>query len=495
MSDTETSTLRSAPQQINQHITNTVPVASHSLQEAEPTKPVIVVEGLVKQYRLYNSPRERLWSLITGRSTAQSHWAINGVSFALHRGQCLGLVGNNGAGKSTLLKLLTGSLQPSAGSISVDGRLTAILELGAGFHPEFSGRDNLYFGGSLIGLDAARITELLPSITDFAELAHALDRPVKTYSSGMVVRLAFALITAVEPDVLIIDEALAVGDQTFQKKCVERIEAFKRNGCTILFCSHSLYHVRHLCDVALWMDKGEAKAFGDTEMVLMQYELHVREQENKALGIAGVPVRDSAAWVGHRDASEPMASGAAGQVQDGVADVSAQLETENVSPPSAQAVDAVAVDAAMDHAVQSPAPTHSASVQRAEIVACQVPHLSTDAVPLLQSPDLSVTVTARVQDAQPPHIGVMLEQLVGTGITAVTTHADGVTVLRNAEGLWQSTVTFTDLPLASGDYVLSVYLFDASGLVVYDEWLKCQVVRVLYPNRLPGLVRLPHVWR
>lgn len=442
-------------------------------------QPVIVVEGLVKQYRLYNSPRERLWSLLTGRSSAQSHWAINGVGFQLHRGQCLGLVGNNGAGKSTLLKLLTGSLQPTAGSIKVDGRLTAILELGAGFHPEFSGRDNLYFGGSLIGLDADCITRLLPSIVEFAELAHALDRPVKTYSSGMVVRLAFALITAVEPDVLIIDEALAVGDQTFQKKCVERIETFKRNGCTILFCSHSLYHVRHLCDVALWMDKGEPKAFGETEMVLTQYESHVRQQESLALGAVGQAVVTP--WANQ----EPQATHA--DDEEGAA------PADQAPPADAPTTPAEAVPVASPE-VAAAQPLLPEGSRRAELVSCHVAHLSEDAVPVLKTRDLVVTVTARVHDAQAPHFGVMLEQLVGTGITAVTTQVDGVAVHRNAQGLWQATVTFTDVPLCSGDYVLSVYLFDASGLVVYEEWLKCQVLRVVYPSRLPGLVRLPHVW-
>ena len=179
---------------------------------------VLSVRNVSKEYKLYASPRSRLKALITGRATHRSHWALRDVSFDLRRGECIGVIGDNGAGKSSLLKLLAGTLHPSRGTIDRVGRVTAILELGAGFHPDFSGRDNLYFGGSLIGISHEEMARLEPEIIAFSELGEALDRPVKTYSSGMTVRLAFALVTAVQPDVLIIDEALAVGDQNFQKK-------------------------------------------------------------------------------------------------------------------------------------------------------------------------------------------------------------------------------------------------------------------------------------
>ncbi len=231
-------------------------------------QPTLDAQQLGKEYRLYDSPAQRLLSLLSNRHNYRSHWALQGVTFQLRRGQCLGLIGDNGAGKSTLLKLLAGTLQPSCGTLARHGRVTAILELGAGFHPDFTGRQNLYFGGSLIGIDAAQMRTLEASIIAFSELGDAMDRPIKTYSSGMVVRLAFALVTALEPQVLIIDEALAVGDQHFQKKCVERIEAFRNNGCTILFCSHSLYHVQRLCDQALWLHQGQMRALGPTPEVV-----------------------------------------------------------------------------------------------------------------------------------------------------------------------------------------------------------------------------------
>lgn len=416
--------------------------AKSSVDIAACGQVVLHAEGVGKGYKLYDSPRERLKALVTGRACHRSHWALAEVSFELHRGQCMGLIGDNGAGKSTLLKLVAGTLQPTTGTISRNGRVTAILELGAGFHPEFSGRENLYFAGALIGISEREMAALEASIIDFAELEHAIDRPVKTYSSGMVVRLAFALVTAVEPDVLIIDEALAVGDQHFQKKCIERIANFRSMGCTILFCSHSLYHIQQLCDVALWLDGGRPRAFGPTERVLASYEAHVRSLD------------------GPGDTGE--------QGDGGAADPASASQT----PPSAD--------------------------RRAGISEVVVAGLEASPpvgeVPVLEGNDLAVTVTAYVNADEQPSIGVMLEQLNGVGITSVTTHADGAAPVRLADGRWRATVTFPDLPLHTGDYVVSAYLFDSRGIVVYEEWQDCVRFRFVYPTKTPGLVRLPHRW-
>jgi lipopolysaccharide transport system ATP-binding protein len=404
---------------------------------SESPRLVLRTSDLGKEYRLYDSPRQRLAAVLTGRAAYRSQWALQGVTFDLRRGQCMGVVGDNGAGKSTLLKLIAGTLKPSVGSIMQTGRVTAILELGAGFHPEFSGRDNLIFGGGLIGIGQAQMQQLQDSIIQFSELGDAIDRPVKTYSSGMVVRLAFALVTAVEPDVLIVDEALAVGDQHFQKKCVERIEAFRGNGCTILFCSHSLYHVRQLCDVVLWLNQGKQEAWGPTERVLAGYEAHVRQQN---------------------------------------ADAHAPAATPGPAAPAAARVD-----------VLDPQ-------RRGAIVSVDVAGLDGGTPPRLPGPDLAVTVTARLADDERPSIGVMLEQAHGVGVTVAATHADGWEPSRGADGLWRATVTFPDLPLHSGEYVLSAYLADAKGLVIYDEWHHCTPFSWEYASLVPGLVRLPRRW-
>ena len=413
--------------------------------------PVLSVRGLGKAYPLYASPRQRFRTLLTGRRQEGAHWALRGVNFDLLRGQCLGVVGDNGAGKSTLLKLMTGTIAPTEGTLTRQGRLTAILELGAGFHPDFTGRENLYFAGSLIDIPAPLMDELLPGILEFSGLAEAIDRPVKTYSSGMAVRLAFALVTAIEPQVLIVDEALAVGDQQFQKKCVERIEAFRRNGCTILFCSHSLYHVRHLCDVALWLDRGQVQAAGDTAAVLAAYEGELLRREAAAQAPA-LPLN-----------GEPDGAGA---------------------PAGPDAVDAVgAAEAAV-------APLNGS----AAIESVRVDGLSGEAVPRLMRSDLTIHIAARTPSGEDVHVGVMIEQAHGVGITSVGTQVDHVKPLRDAEGLACFTLTFPDLPLHTGDYVLSVYLFDSSGLVIYDEWRDCVRLHWVHPSPAPGLVHLPHVW-
>lgn len=427
---------------------------------------VLRVQSVSKEYKLYPSPRSRFRSLLTGKATHKSHWALRDVSFELSRGECIGVIGDNGAGKSSLLKLLAGTLQPSQGRIDRVGRVTAILELGAGFHPDFSGRDNLYFGGSLIGISREEMKMLEPGIIDFCELGEALDRPVKTYSSGMTVRLAFALITAVQPDVLIIDEALAVGDQHFQKKCVERITAFRNSGCTILFCSHSPYHIRHLCDRALWLKSGEVAQFGGTEEVLAAYDAYTRQREApESAGFA-----PSVVLTQTTDAQSASSRGA--------------------QPPSA---DVEPIDSAANLA----APVSAVDSGGACILSVDVANLAApqnDQPPVLQGQDLIVTIKARGRGIERPHIGFMIEQFKGVGITSLATHEDGAFPVQLPDGTWRSVLTFPDLPLHSGDYVISAFLFDETGLAVYDEWFQFMHFRFVFPKPLPGLVRLPHHW-
>lgn len=422
---------------------------------------VLRVQGVGKEYKLYPTPRARLRALVTGKATHRSHWALNDVSFELQRGECIGVIGDNGAGKSTLLKLLAGTLQPSHGRIDRVGRVTAILELGAGFHPDFSGRDNLYFAGSLIGINRDEMARLEPGIIAFCELGEALDRPVKTYSSGMTVRLAFALVTAVQPDVLIIDEALAVGDQNFQKKCVERITAFRNNGCTILFCSHSPYHIRHLCDRALWLKGGRVAQFGDTETVLAAYDVYTRERETSASGGGSSHSEDLPASVGDKGPAQP----------------------EGRDAPQ---------HAAVQHSKPVEVTGGGACILSVDVA--RLEHAMEGQPPVLQGQDLIVTIRARGRGTERPHIGFMIEQSKGVGITSLATHEDGAVPVQLEDGVWQSVLTFPDLPLHSGDYVISAFLFDETGLAVYDEWFQFLHFRFIFPKPLPGLVRLPHHW-
>ena len=212
-------------------------------------KPSIVASALGKTFELYTRPVDRLWQLLWGRRRrfSKPFVALNDVSFSLKRGEVLGLVGRNGAGKSTLLQLICGTLQPTAGEVAVNGRVAALLELGAGFNPEFTGRENVFLNAAVMGLSTAEIDARYDEIVSFSGIGDFINQPVKTYSSGMYMRLAFAVATAVDPDILVIDEALSVGDGAFARKSFDRIMALRERGATILFCSHSMYQIEAIC--------------------------------------------------------------------------------------------------------------------------------------------------------------------------------------------------------------------------------------------------------
>lgn len=228
--------------------------------------------GISKSYRVYPRPVDRLLEAVTGRARHATVSALDGVSGTLSRGEVMGLIGENGSGKSTLLKILAGTTPPTSGGFDVKGRVASILELGASFHPEVTGRQNAVLQAALTGLSRSEIDEALPEIEAFAELGEFFDRPVKTYSSGMSMRLAFAVSTAILPDVVILDEALAVGDARFQKKCIDRIFDLKASGRTIFFCSHAMYYVSTFCDHAIWLRNGRVGAEGDAQKVVLEYE-------------------------------------------------------------------------------------------------------------------------------------------------------------------------------------------------------------------------------
>jgi ABC-type polysaccharide/polyol phosphate transport system ATPase subunit len=234
--------------------------------------PRISVKNISKEFKIYNRPQDRLLELILRKEQHQIFHVLSDISFAVEDGKSLGIIGVNGAGKSTLLKILAGTLQPTTGAFQLNGQVAALLELGAGFHSEFSGRKNIYLNASLLGVPEDRIGELEKSIIDFSELEEFIDRPVRTYSSGMYVRLAFSIATMVRPDILIIDEALSVGDLTFQKKCVQRMNEFINQNKTMVFCSHSMFHVQELCEKAIWLDKGQVREIGDSDKVVGHYE-------------------------------------------------------------------------------------------------------------------------------------------------------------------------------------------------------------------------------
>jgi lipopolysaccharide transport system ATP-binding protein len=239
------------------------------------------VADLGKAYRFYPSRWARLgeW-LVPGKCRHELHWVLRHIGFSVAPGESVGVIGRNGAGKSTLLKLITGTTQPSEGQVTVTGRIAALLELGMGFHPEFTGRENVFMTGQLSGLSAPEIASAMPQIESFAEIGRYIDEPLRTYSSGMQVRLAFSVATAFRPDILIVDEALAVGDLYFQHKCYARIRQFRAEGMTLLFVSHDPGAIKSLCDRAILLDAGGIRADDRPDDVLDYYNALIAAQEN-----------------------------------------------------------------------------------------------------------------------------------------------------------------------------------------------------------------------
>jgi lipopolysaccharide transport system ATP-binding protein len=297
----------------------------------------VSADRVSKVYRVYDSAGDRLREMVLRRPRHREFHALSDVSFALPRGRALGLIGENGAGKSTLLKIVAGTTRATSGSVTRTGTIASILELGMGFHPDFTGRENARMNAALLGLNGPEIRRRLPEIRDFAELGDFFDQPVRTYSSGMSLRLAFAVATHADAEVLIVDEALAVGDGYFQKKSIDRITDFHHKGGSLLFCSHALYYVALLCDEAIWLKNGAVAAQGPALPVVRAYEAYLQGKERAAVAgdeappaIAATdgrkPARLTEAFV-HDGSGYPRTEFAAGETLA----VEVEFETEDPS--------------------------------------------------------------------------------------------------------------------------------------------------------------------
>ncbi len=399
----------------------------------------IRAHDLSKTYRLYDAPWHRLAELLTRSKRHQEHQALEGIGFELRAGETLGVVGQNGAGKSTLLKLLAGVLQPTRGRLEVNGTISSILELGAGFHPDFTGRQNIRINAAMLGLDERRLAARLPAIEDFCELGGFLDQPVKVYSSGMSMRLAFAIATQVEPDILIIDEALSVGDGYFQKKCLDRILELIENGTALLFCSHAMYYLSTLCQRVLWLRDGEVAAYGETDHVIGRYEEFLLSQQ--AYG---------------------------------------QSDSGGSSPPKAES--AVRLVEAREQ-------------QNARITAVD---LSCDGRQMLPEEGLrcgqDLTVEVAWNNTDPAtqfQIGLGFNRLDGTEVFGIDSRSSDLKL----SGLGVQRVRFDirDQPLLRGQYTVHAFLLDERALHVYDHRVLHDAFRVA-PHRdyQFGMIRVPH---
>jgi lipopolysaccharide transport system ATP-binding protein len=295
---------------------------------------VVRVDGLGKRYEVYDTPRDRLKQFfmprlrrLVGLESKPYHrefWALRDVSFEIRKGEAFGVVGRNGSGKSTLLQLVTGTLAPTTGTVETKGRIAALLELGSGFNPDFTGRENVFLNGMILGLTRREIEDRFDAIAGFADIGDHLEQPVRTYSSGMLVRLAFAVQVQVQPDILIIDEALAVGDALFQKRCFERIERLLSDGVTLMFVSHDQESVRTLTRKALLLKNGRAVACGGSSEVILAYRKQLHEEETAWYGEISRRARAGQPADGVGDRSGALSFGDGGVVVVGVQTVDAQ---------------------------------------------------------------------------------------------------------------------------------------------------------------------------
>lgn len=396
---------------------------------------VLALYGVGKTYTHYERVIDRLLESLFGGKRHREFTALHPVTIEIARGEVLGLVGMNGAGKSTLLKLIAQTILPSSGKLLVNGRISALLELGAGFHPEMSGRENVYLSGTVMGLSIKQIDTLYDSIVEFSGMGEFMAQPVKTYSSGMFMRLAFSVATSIQPDILIIDEALSVGDGAFARKSFERIMCFKEAGGTILFCSHSLYQVEAICSRVLWMHHGKVVMDGAPEQVTASYAQFLDTgllPDAQRTPVSGdTPPKTAKMGMAHLQKVEVTADGIAGN----------ELE------------------------VQSKKTDVAVSVR------------------MVFDPTLAI-----------PTLAIAFVRPDGSTVASAGTLNDGIVLNRNAEGSAEITVVFPRLSLLKGEYWVSVYLLCERGIHLYEEAPMIVKLMVNQQGLEQGLVSLPHTW-
>jgi lipopolysaccharide transport system ATP-binding protein len=408
----------------------------------------IRAEHLCKSFQIYNRPIDRLKQMLVRnrRRYYRDFAALHDVNFELKKGEVLGLVGRNGAGKSTLLQLICGTLTPTEGQVHVNGRVAALLELGAGFNPDFSGRENVYLNASILGLSKEEIDQRYDAIVDFSGIGDFIEQPVRTYSSGMYVRLAFSIATSVDPDILVIDEALSVGDGAFARKSFDRIMKLRDAGATILFCSHSLYQVEALCNRTLWLDKGTIQQMGDPSTVIAAYQTF--------------------------------------------------LDRDNAQAPSAPVVVAQASDPSTP---SNPTTTSNSPTGHAHILYAKAAvnnHQGTSLQLQCGIDTLSVTVAYASDPQLPaPVVAVTINTPDGRFLASSSTQSVGLVLDRDSVGRGSATIYFPRIPLLKGEYTVGAYLLSENGIHVYDSGASIATLHFTQVTLEQGIVSLQHTWQ
>ena len=401
------------------------------------SEPVIELKNIEKNYKIYKRPIDRLLQMLPwnrGKKLHKDFYALKGINLDIFQGDVIGIVGQNGAGKSTLLQIVCQTLQPSSGTLKVNGRVAALLELGSGFNPEFSGRENIYMAGAIAGLSKKEIDEKYESIVSFSGIGEHINSAVKTYSSGMMVRLAFAVATSIEPDILVIDEALSVGDGAFARKSFDRIMSLKDSGCTILFCSHSLYQVEVLCDKVMWLDRGSMREYGEPSGVINSYQKYLDAIMN-------------------------------GEKQDGG---TITADTPRIGNNSLTRIKSVRI--------------FSDDGQEGDLnIVCD-------------ENDVSIEVSFIADMSLPiPTLGVLITDDQLKNITSCGSFYDNVPLKVNEKGEGIVRVTYPKIGLMKGRYYVHVFLMCEKAIHIYDG-IQCNALNVTQKGSEIGIVSLPREW-
>jgi len=424
----------------------------------DQAKPAIYAQNLGKQYVLGASPYQRLWQLLVGSSSNLSHFsALSGVDINIAQGESVGIIGQNGAGKSTLLQLLCGTLTPSTGQLEVNGQVAALLELGAGFNQDFTGRENILFSAALYGMQALHIEKHLQEIIDFADIGEFIDQPVRTYSSGMYVRLAFAIATSVQPDILVIDEALSVGDGAFARKSFDRIMQLKQSGVTLLFCSHSLFQVESLCSRCIWLHQGQVMAQGPSAEVIAKYNDWLSQQ-----AVAKAPF----SRIEQATASDATADAAV-----------TELNPEPV--PSPQSFKGAAGSVRFTNLK-----AHCDDLGGMALTARSGQSLLSVDFEFMADPQLPI-----------PNLALVVYSADGKIVCSTGTWIDGICLTRGADGIGRASLNFPKLPLLKGQYSLTAFLMCERAVHVYEAVEHFATVQVSQPHLEQGLFSIPHQWQ
>ena len=418
---------------------------------------LVHIDGVCKVYPRVHKPAERLKAfvaLLLGREPTAGTEVLHDINFDVFQGASVGIIGENGAGKSTLLKILTGVIEPTKGSVTTKGNIAAMLELGAGFQPDFTGIDNVRMQASLLGLSKAELKERMDDILKFADIGDYINQPVKHYSSGMVVRLGFAVITACRPDLLITDEVLAVGDESFQKKCIRWIENYMKQGGTLLLVSHSMYVVQKLCKKAVWIHEGKIRKFGDVFPVTQAY----------------------LAWHERRRAEEKeLIVNATGDA--------AYYRIEHFALMNGQQSDSA--QARQHESGQS----QSLSGEEK----CDEAGLDVDDAPEFQmGDDIEVELRIISPDGRAPVGLIGVVRADGTPVYGVASDHEYITPLKIGESLYRFRYRLNSIQLLPGSYNLRGHSMDPEGLRVFDNHEFSFTVSG--DTKELGYIRLPHQW-